>query len=517
MPQSRPDHAHPRLILVLGDQLSPGLAALKAGERTRDRVVMAEVADEAAYVPHHPKKIVLILAAMRKFAQQLREAGWTVDYTRLDDPDNAGSIVGELLRRAEASGATEVLATRPGEWRLIEALEAAPLRVTLLEDNRFIASHHDFDTWAEGRKALRMEYFYREMRRRTGLLMEGDAPAGGKWNYDHENRKPASDDLLMPRPLRFAPDATVSEALDLVEARFGDNFGTTRPFGMATDAAQAEAVLEHFITHALPCFGDYQDAMLTGNAFLWHALISAYLNIGLLDPLETCRRAEASWRAGLAPLNAVEGFIRQILGWREFVRGIYFREGPEYTRRNALAHQRALPPFYWGAPTRMNCLAHAIAQTRDEAYAHHIQRLMLTGNFALLAGIDPQQVHEWYLAVYADAFEWVEAPNTIGMSQFADGGLVASKPYVSSGAYIDRMSDYCGACHYRVKDRTGARACPFNLLYWHFLDRHRDRFSANPRMAPMYRTWDRMDASRRQEVLEGAGQFLARLDRGETL
>ncbi|MDV7145770.1 cryptochrome/photolyase family protein [Tropicimonas sp. TH_r6] len=504
-----------KLILVLGDQLSPDIAALRRADKAQDLVVMAEVAAEARYVPHHPKKIALILAAMRKHADRLRAAGWQVAYSRLDDPENAGSIPGELLRRASETGATRVLATRPGEWRLIEALEQVPLELEILEDDRFLASHADFDRWAEGRKQLRMEYFYREMRRRTGLLMEGDAPAGGKWNFDQDNRKPAADDLFLPDPLRFAPDKAVEEVLNLVEARFGENFGALHPFEMATDAEQAEAVLTYFIDTALPCFGDYQDAMLKGRPFLYHSLISAYLNIGLLDPLETCRRVEAAWKAGRAPLNAVEGFIRQIIGWREFVRGIYFREGPGYLDRNLLGHDRDLPALYWGGETGMACLSQAVAQTGEHAYAHHIQRLMVTGNFGLLAGIDPKQLHEWYLAVYADAFEWVEAPNTLGMSQFADGGLFASKPYISSGNYIDRMSDYCGSCRYSVKTKLGDGACPFNLLYWHFLSRHRDRFSANPRMGRIYATWDRMAEDRRDAILTQGDAVLDRLAAGE--
>jgi deoxyribodipyrimidine photolyase-related protein len=273
-------------------------------------------------------------------------------------------------------------------------------------------------------------------------------------------------------------------------------------------------VLAHFLEHGLPLFGDYQDAMLAEDAFLHHSLISAYLNIGLLDPLDVCRRVEAEWKAGRVPINSAEGYIRQIIGWREFMRGIYFHAGPDYPASNALGHSRRLPPLYWGAPTGMNCLAHAVGQTRAHAYAHHIQRLMVTGNFALLAGIDPAEVHEWYLAVYIDAFEWVEAPNTVGMSQFADGGLVGSKPYVSSGNYINRMSDYCGGCRYAVTEREGARACPFNLLYWHFLDRHRARFEGNPRMAQMYRTWDRIDPDRRQATLRDAADFLARMEAG---
>ncbi len=508
-----------RVILVLGDQLSPEVSALQAGNPARDVVVMAEVMAEASYVRHHPKKIAFCFAAMRKFAVGLREAGWQVAYTRLDDADNSQSIPGELLRRAKAHGATRVLATQPGEWRLFEVLGGRsgdfPLAIDWLPDDRFFASSRDFKAWAEGRKSLRMEYFYREMRRRSGILMEGGQPAGGKWNFDHHNRKPPPGGIDTKGPMQFPPDAVVEEVLALVEARFPDNFGRLRPFWFATDRGQARRALAHFIKAALPRFGDYQDAMLADHAYLYHAGISVYLNAGLLTPREVCAAAEQAWRDGRAPINAVEGFIRQILGWREYVRGIYFMEGPDYPRRNALNHQRALPEFYWSGDTDMRCIAHAVGQTRDEAYAHHIQRLMVTGNFALLAGVNPTELHEWYLAVYADAYEWVEAPNTVGMSQHADGGLLGSKPYVSSGAYIDRMSDYCGGCRYRVKDKTGPDACPFNLLYWHFLMRHRDRFERNPRMGNMYRTWDRMAEDRRDTVLAEADRFLTRLSGGE--
>ena len=497
-----------RLVLVLGDQLTETLSALAQADKARDTVVMAEVADEAAYVRHHPKKIALIFAAMRKFAHALEQDGWTVAYTQLDDTDNAGSIVGELLRRAAQTGASEVLATEPGEWRLIGKLKYAPLKVHLLPDDRFLATHAEFEAWAEGRKALRMEYFYREMRRKTGLLMEGDQPAGGKWNFDHDNRKAAPEDVTVDGPLRFDPDATTREVLELVQARFGDNFGALEPFWFATTRAEALQALDHFIANALPRFGDYQDAMLNENEFLYHAILSPYLNIGLLNVTEICEAAADAYASGHAPINAAEGFIRQIIGWREYVRGIYFIEGPDYTARNILGHDRDLPWFYWGGETRMNCVAKAVGQTRTQAYAHHIQRLMVTGNFALLAGIDPAQVHEWYLAVYADAFEWVEAPNTIGMSQFADGGVIASKPYVSSGAYINRMSDYCGRCRYDVKKRVGEDACPFNALYWDFIARNERRLARNPRMAMAYRTWDKMKPADREATRMQAANFL---------
>lgn len=506
-----------RLVLVLGDQLSEGLSALREADRETDTVVMAEVVEEATYVRHHPKKIALIFSAMRKFASSLENAGWKVAYSQLDDSENAGSIVGELLRRAEQTGAQEVLCTEPGEWRLINKLTHAPIKTTILPDDRFLATRKEFEDWAEGRKALRMEYFYRDMRRKTGLLMKGGEPVGGQWNFDHDNRKPAPGDIAPEGPLRFEPDNITGDVLALVEAEFSGHFGDVHPFWFATTRAQALEALDHFIKHALPAFGDFQDAMLRGEDFLYHAVISPYLNIGLLEPLEVCQAAEKAYENGNAPINAVEGFIRQIIGWREYVRGIYFLEGPEYAKRNALKQSRDLPAMYWGGETRMACMAAAIGQTAREAYAHHIQRLMVTGNFALLAGIDPGQVSDWYLEVYADAFEWVEAPNVVGMSQFADGGIIASKPYVSSGAYINRMSDYCKGCAYKVSQKTGEGACPFNTLYWHFLHRHRERFSGNARMGNMYGTWDRMDAEKRDVILSDADAVLKKLDAGEVV
>jgi len=501
------------LILILGDQLTPELSSLRGVAPGEAVVLMAEVVGEASYVRHHKKKIAFLFSAMRHFAEELRLAGWQVDYVRLNDAGNSGSLAGELLRAAERHGAEQIRVTEPGEWRVLQGLQAldTALDIEILPDDRFIASHAEFNSWAEGRKALRMEYFYREMRRKTGLLMEGEQPEGGQWNFDHDNRKAAERDLLMPQPLRFAPDAVTREVIDLVEARFADHFGTLEPFWFATTRADAEAAFAHFLKTALPHFGDYQDAMLAGEKFLYHAVVSLYLNCGLLDPLEMCRAVEAEYREGRAPLNAAEGFIRQIIGWREYVRGIYWREGPDYVHRNALNATRPLPAFYWTANTRMACIRDCVEQTRDEAYAHHIQRLMVTGNFALLAGVDPFELHEWYLAVYADAYEWVEAPNTVGMSQFADGGLLASKPYVASGAYIDRMSDYCGSCSYNVKAKAGRKACPFNYLYWDFIARHHDRLKGNPRMAQMVRNYDRFSDERKREIAADAADFLASL------
>ena len=499
-------------MLVLGDQLTPTLSALQAADRERDIVVMAEVRDEAAYVRHHKKKIALIFAAMRKFAEELEADGWRVAYGRYDDEATSRSICGELMRRHGEFEADGVVATLCGEWRLREALEACPLAIETLPDDRFIAPKNFFRDWAEGRKSLRMEYFYREIRRHTGLLMDGDKPRGGRWNYDKENRKPARHDLLMPAPMKHTPDEVTEEVLDLVERAFPDHPGTLRPFWFATDRAAARRAASKFMREALPSFGDFQDAMLTDEPFLYHSVLSIYLNLGLLDPLELCRQAEAAHDDGDAPLNAVEGYIRQILGWREFVRGVYDQEGPDYTRRNHLGADRSLPGFYYSGETDMACMAAAIGQTLEEAYAHHIQRLMVTGTFALLAGIDPHAVHEWYLEVYADAYEWVEAPNVVGMSQFADGGVVGSKPYAASGSYIDRMSDYCEKCHYDVGKRYGEGACPFNPLYWSFLVRNRERLGDNHRLAQIYRNWDRMTDERQRDTLASADAVLADLD-----
>ena len=503
------------LVLLLGDQLTPSLSSLAAAECGRGVVLMVEVVEEATYVRHHKKKISFLFSAMRHFAEVLEGEGWQVDYVKLDDPDNRGSFTGELERAIARHDPERVLATEPGEWRVRAAMESWSERfglpVEILEDDRFLCSRTEFADWAEGRKQLRMEFFYREMRRKSGLLMDGEAPEGGRWNFDAENRKPAKTDLFMPKPAHSEPDETTREVLDLVAQRFPDHFGDLEPFWFAVTAEGAEAALAHFLQNALPSFGDYQDAMLADERFLYHSVLSLYINAGLLDPLEVCRRVEAEYRAGRAPLNAAEGFIRQIIGWREYVRGIYWLKMPDYVHENFFEAARPLPDFYWTAETEMACIRAAVTQTKEEAYAHHIQRLMVTGNFALLAGIDPKAVHEWYLAVYADAYEWVEAPNTLGMALFADGGLLGSKPYAASGNYINKMSDYCSGCAYDVKRKTGEGACPFNPLYWDFLARNEDRLRGNPRLAQIYRTWDRMAEEKQADYRKSAAAFLKAL------
>jgi deoxyribodipyrimidine photolyase-related protein len=509
------------LRFVLGDQLSREISSLRDLDPARDRVLMVEVQEEATYVPHHPKKIAFILSAMRHFAETLRAEGIQVDYVRLDDPDNRGSFTHELSRAVERLCPTGVVVTEPGEWRVLEAMRgwsvALGLPVEIRLDERFICSRSWFATWAEGRKQLRMEFFYREMRRHTGLLMRGDEPEGGAWNFDAENRKPLSSALQAPAPYHCPPDQITREVIELVAARFSDHFGRLEGFSYAVTAADAEVALAKFLCEGLSRFGDYQDAMRRDDPTLFHAVIGLYLNVGLLDPLTVCRRVEAAYHAGEAPLNAVEGFIRQIIGWREFVRGIYWLKTPGYAEMNFLGAKRSLPAFYWTGETDMNCLRQCIGQTRDLGYAHHIQRLMVTGNFALLAGVTPVAVCDWYLAVYVDAFEWVELPNVLGMVLHADGGVVGSKPYAASGQYIDRMSDYCDACRYDVKQKNGPKACPFNYLYWNFLMEHTETLKRNVRLAMPYRTLEAMSAEKRVAIASDSQRFFRTIGLEETV
>jgi deoxyribodipyrimidine photolyase-related protein len=474
---------------------------------------MVEVAGETTYVKHHKQKIVFVLSAMRHFAEELLADGMVVDYVKLDDAGNTGSISGELQRAVTRHGPEQVIVTSPGEWRVLSDLAALDLGigVEIREDDRFFATTRRFATWAADRKSLRMEFFYREMRRETDLLMEGDQPAGGQWNYDSDNRKRLPKSLQLPQRFGFAPDPITRDVITLVGNTFADHFGDLEPFEWAVTRSDALRALDDFLVHGLPDFGRYQDAMATGEPFIFHSLLSPYLNAGLLTPREVCVAAEREYREQRAPLNAVEGFIRQILGWREYVRGVYWLKMPDYAETNALNAVRPLPWFYWSGETDMHCIAEAIGQTRRTAYSHHIQRLMVTGNFALLAGIAPKEIAEWYLVVYADAYEWVELPNVQGMSQFADGGLLASKPYASSGAYIDRMSDFCKSCAYDVKVKSGPTACPFNFLYWAFLLRNSSVLRNNQRLAMPYRTLAGWDEGRKAAVTAEADAFLDRL------
>jgi deoxyribodipyrimidine photolyase-related protein len=500
----------PRCCLILGDQLCDSLSSLvRVGQD--DFVLMAEVRAEASYVNHHKQKLALVFSAMRHFAQHLRLNGRNVVYVKLTDSDNTGDLVSELRRHQEKFQFSEWLITEPGEWRLKQAFnrlaESSSVPINILEDTRFVVSHVEFASFMANRKQPRMEHFYRIVRQRTGILMEGNEPCGVCWNFDHENRKSLSDHDV-PEPPKWQHDAITSEVLRLVEQQFPDNFGELDSFSWPVTAEQAQELLNHFIDNCLPRFGDYQDAMAIGKDALFHSLISSSLNIGLLDAREICGVAEAAYRRGLAPINAVEGFIRQIIGWREYVRGLYWTHMPHYQELNHLEARRDLPGFYWDeSKIDMLCLKEAIRNTRQHAYAHHIQRLMITGNFALLTGCDIKQVCEWYLSVYADAYEWVELPNTLGMALFADGGLLASKPYCASGKYIDRMSNYCRACPYDVRSLDSDDACPMNFLYWDFLITNAAKFRNNPRMTMMLKNLDRMPAEKMSAIKSRAANF----------
>jgi deoxyribodipyrimidine photolyase-related protein len=504
-----------RLVVIFGDQLTEKLSALREAERGHDVVLMAELREETSYVAHHKKKIAFVFSAMRHFANELRNAGWNVDYVPYGRRDNTGSFAGEVWRAVERHRARAIIITQPGEWRL--AKEASTwgrhfgIEVRIIADDRFVCDVEEFQVWAKGRKQLRLENFYRHMRRKTGLLMNGDQPEGGRWNYDQENRKPLPFGHAVPTVKSFRPDRITREVLSLVAENFPDHFGSLNPFDLAVTRTDAEDAFDDFIRNRLGLFGDYQDAIAGGRPILFHSLAAMHFNNGLLDPLESCRKIEQAYRNGQAPLNAAEGFIRQVIGWREFIRGIYWLKMPGYQDENAFGHKRPLPDFYWTGKTDMACLVEAIGQTRELAYAHHIQRLMVTGNFAMLAGIDPHAVHQWYLAVYLDAYEWVELPNTIGMSQFADGGIFASKPYAASGRYIEKMSDHCKQCRFNVKLRSGPDACPFNALYWDFIARNRKKLSANRRMGLIYSVWDRMSEDDRRNIRRSAKTILESL------
>ena len=503
------------LVLVLGDQLNRDASAFDGFDPTQDAVWMAEVDAESTHIPSSQQRTVLFLAAMRHFGEALRADGLPLHYRRLDDPANRHSLaaeLGEAITRLQPAG---LVLTAPGDWRVLQALRALArqhgLPLDLRDDRHFFCTVRDFAAYAEGRKQLRMEYFYREQRRRHAVLMEGGQPCGGQWNFDADNRQSfgRNGPGILPPPSRFAPDASTQAVVDLVAQRFARHPGQASPFGWPVTRSQALMVLDDFISQRLPHFGTWQDAMWAGEPWLYHAHLSAALNLKLLNPREVVARAEAAYRAGQAPLAAVEGFIRQILGWREYVRGIYWTQMPGYAAHNALDAQQPLPAFYWTGDTPMACLRDAIGQTLQHGYAHHIQRLMVTGLYALLLGVQPQQVHAWYLGVYVDAVEWVELPNTLGMALFADGGLMASKPYAATGKYIQRMGNHCQGCRFDPALSTGERACPFTTLYWDFLAQHQALLAANPRMALQLKNLARLAPEQRAAIAARADTIRA--------
>ncbi len=494
------------LVIVLGDQLDAQSSALRDFDPLQDVVWMAEVAEESTHVWSAKQRIAVFLSAMRHFAQDLRERSFPLVYTQLDDADNQGTLALQLSEAISQLQPSGLVMTAPGDWRVLQSLRAVAsqnnLPLDLRDDTHFFSTVREFAAHAKGRKQLRLEYWYRELRHKHGILMEGKDPIGGQWNFDADNRESfgKAGPQNVPPPTRFMPDSITQDVIALVNTQFASHPGTLHSFGWPVTRAQALLALQAFIEQRLPLFGMYEDAMWSGEPWLYHSHLSSALNLKLLNPREVVQAAEDAHRTDLSPLAAVEGFIRQIMGWREFVRGIYWTQMPDYLERNALHAQAELPAWYWTGNTTMACLKDAIGQTLDHGYAHHIQRLMVTGLYALLLGVRPQAVHAWYLSVYVDAVEWVELPNTLGMGQFGDGGLMASKPYVASGKYIQRMSNHCKGCQYDPALSTGATACPYTTLYWDFLMRHEALLKKNPRMGMQLKNLARLDDAARDAI-----------------
>lgn len=504
------------LVVVLGDQLSLTSVAFEGFDAARDRVWMAEVREESEHVPSTKMRTALFLSAMRHFAEALAARGMPVDYLKLGTHPFASieAALAETLARERPEALVMVDA---GEWRLEQAIarvcQAAGVRLALRDDLHFMASRADFAAHAQGKHRLVMETFYRQMRTRHRVLLDAQGqPEGGQWNFDADNRGAfgRAGPGMLPPPPSFAPDAITREVLADVAAHFGDHYGSADAFDWPVTRAQALVALADFMTYRLQDFGRVQDAMWTDEPFLYHSLLSSSLNLKLLDPREVIEAAVAQWRAGAVPIESVEGFVRQILGWREFMRGVYWWRMPALADANALQHHEDLPAWYWSGQVHMNCMKQSIGQTLRTGYAHHIQRLMVTGNFALTFGAEPAQVHAWYLSVYVDAVEWVELPNTVGMSLFADGARFVTKPYAAGGAYIRRMSNYCDGCRYAPGTRSGEGACPMTVMYWDFVARHERLLENNPRTVMMARNLRRIDADELGAIRQTAARMRAR-------
>ena len=512
------------LVLVLGDQLDRRSAAFDGFDPSRDMIWMAEVAGESTHVWSAKPRIVMFLAAMRHFRDRLVAEGLPVDYHELaaTAAPNEPTTLAAALERSLAALAQDppqaIVVVEPGEHRvrqdLVAATKRAGIPLEIRTDRHFFSTVDEFAEHARGRKQLRLEWFYRPLREKHGVLMEDGEPAGGAWNYDAENRGAFSKagPGKLPAPRRFPPDAVTQGVIEMVNTRFADHPGSLASFDWPVTSDDARRALDDFLGNRLANFGRYQDAIWTGEPWLYHSRLAAAMNLKLLDPRDVVAGAERAWREGKVPIEAAEGFIRQVIGWREYVRGVYWHFMPEYEARNGLDASLPLPAFYWTATTEMNCLRDALSQTLTHGYAHHIQRLMVTGLFAMLAGVRPQDVHRWYLAVYVDAVEWVELPNTLGMSQFADGGVMASKPYCASGAYIERMSNACKGCRFEPKQATGPEACPFTTLYWDFLARHGSLLASNPRMTMQLKNLDRKPAGELRSIRRQADDFRTGLE-----
>ncbi len=508
-----PSRKERTLRLILGDQLNYQHSWFRQSNDAVTYLIM-EMKQETNYVMHHAQKLIGFFAAMYNFAAYLRKQGHQVIHLTINDPENRQDLCDNITYFVEREQATAFEYQLPDEYRLDQQLKSLSKKlsipVTATDTEHFFTHRYEM---GEAKKFPIMETFYRQMRKKHVVLMQANGdPLGDTWNFDKENREPIKKGIPMPAPLLFQHD--YSSIWQEIEKAGVKHFGNPREtaFEWPTSRRQSLQVMAYFMDHLLPLFGRFQDAMQKEHAYLYHSRLSFALNTKMLSPAEVVKAAEQQWHAGKAPLPAVEGFIRQILGWREFMRGIYWHYMPDYATRNHFNHQRALPGWFWTGKTGMSCLQHTITQSLDTAYAHHIQRLMVTGNFALLAGISPDALDEWYLGIYIDAIEWVEITNTRGMSQYADGGIAGTKPYVSSGAYIHKMSNYCVGCKYRPDVKTGKGSCPFNSLYWHFFHQHRDLLERNPRIGMAYRTWDKMDAGKREQTLQQAKYYLENIE-----
>lgn len=502
-----------RLYLILGDQLDKDSLIFNDVDANNDSFWMAEVREEATHVWSHKQRIALFLSAMRHFAQTLREQDLPLIYHALTE-HRFESLSEALADTLDKEKPEEVWFVRPGDYRVFESIvticKQHDVPIKQLNDQHFLSTPTEFKQWADGKKQLRLEYWYRTLRKQYHVLMEDDKnPLGGKWNYDQSNRKAYKKEgpSNIPQTLTWEADEITKSVIELVNETYPKHPGKLDQLNWPVTPEQAQQALERFFDSCLDDFGDYQDAMWTDEPFLNHSLISSSLNLKLLHPLQVIKTAESYHREQGASLAAVEGFIRQILGWREYVRGLYWLHMPGWLEMNALDAKQDLPDFFWTADTEMHCLSQTLQQTLEHGYAHHIQRLMVTGLFSLLYGVEPKQIHEWYLAVYVDAVEWVELPNTLGMSQYADNGLMASKPYVASGNYINKMSNYCKHCRFKPSQAVGDDACPFTTLFWDFLDLHQEKFKSNPRMGFMLKNLERKDVGEREAIKNQAIAF----------
>ncbi len=502
------------LRLILGDQLN----SKHSWYNTEDgdiTYLMAEMRQETDYVTHHIQKVVAFFVSMRNFAEELRDKGHKVSYFKIGDKKNPQDL-GKLIKKVtDDIGAEKFEYQLPDEYRLDEQLaeicEKLNIESEAFDTEHFYTSRNELEEFFEGKKSLLMESFYRMMRKKHNVLMEGDNPEGGKWNFDQSNRKKWKGSPEIPHERGFRKD--VADIIKEIEEAGVKTMGSIENNNLNWPTSRSDAlnVLNYFCSELLVHFGDYQDAMHTEERFLFHSRISFALNAKMLAPNEVVDKVVDHYydKKDEIDISQVEGFVRQILGWREYMRGIYWKEMPSYRRCNRLDNQGELPDFYWTGETKMNCLKQAITQSLEEAYAHHIQRLMVTGNFALLIQAHPDEVDAWYLGIYIDAIEWVEMTNTRGMSQYADGGIIATKPYISSANYINKMSNYCGSCHYKHTKKLGEEACPFNALYWNFLDDKREFLNDNPRMGMMYNLLDKKDKDELQNLKERASKIIS--------